>query len=104
MHQNPDSEAAQRRELHRIILALSVREKRAMTREMFPGARQHLCGDFLALDFSQEENFSGQIVILHLPSMCWHAFEMSVEQALDMLEAGKDLDGLLNLITHSAEN
>ena len=104
MHQNPDSEAAQRREIYRIILALSVREKRAMTREMFPGARQHLCGDFLALDFSQEENFSGQIVILHLPSMCWHAFEMSVEQALDMLEAGKDLDGLLNLITHSAEN
>jgi hypothetical protein len=51
------TEADQRRKLNETLLGLSVGKKRSMIRNLFPGARQHLCGDFLALDSPKEDKW-----------------------------------------------
>jgi hypothetical protein len=36
--------------------------------------------------------------------MCWHAFAMTFQEAVAMLDRGEDFAGLLDLITHSVNN
>jgi hypothetical protein len=52
-------EAAKRRQIQRKVIGLSIENKRSMIRKLLSGARQHLRGDFLAVDTSNEKGLNG---------------------------------------------
>jgi hypothetical protein len=66
-----------------------------MIRKLLPEARQHLCGNFLALDSPKEGKW---------PSMRCRGFETTFEQVCRLLDSGLEQDDLLDLITNSASN
>lgn len=60
-------------------------QKLAWCRKLFQGP-QEVRRDFVLFDTSNIENFQGNTVIIHLPTMLWRGFDFSFETGLKSLD------------------
>jgi len=87
------------RQLNQELSKLSRRRKLALCRYMLgPGRRLRVIRDFVLMDSENLGNLKCRVTVLHLPTLRWHGFDCSFENARHMLnDPAKDQE-LLALI------
>jgi hypothetical protein len=87
------------RQLNRSLAKLSRKRKLALCRHVLgPGRRLRVIRDFVLMDSENLGNLKSRVTVLHLPTLRWHGFDCSFENARHLLnDPAKDKE-LLTLI------
>jgi hypothetical protein len=99
MSQHHEPTEADFRQLNSQLAKLSKRGKLALCRHMLgAGRRMRVVRDFVLMDSENLGNLNCRVTVLHLPSLRWHGFDCSFENARHLLnDPAKDPE-LLSLI------